>query len=77
MLFLDCPRCGRRSVEEFRYGEIPTPPEGLDLDQIDLDRAFMRTNPQGLSTERWFHDFGCRRWFTVVRDTETDRVLPA
>ncbi len=75
MLYLECPRCGRRSVEEFRYGEIPTPPSGLGPDELDLDRGFMRTNPEGEAVERWFHEFGCRRWFTVRRDTGRDEVL--
>jgi heterotetrameric sarcosine oxidase delta subunit len=76
MLFLTCPNCGRRPVEEFRYGEIPTVPETLaDPDARDLDRGFMRTNPEGETSERWFHEFGCRRWFTVRRDTRTDTVL--
>ncbi len=76
MLYLTCPNCGRRTVEEFRYGEIPAIPESItDPDARDLDRGFMRTNPFGPSVERWFHDYGCRRWFTVTRDTSTDEVL--
>jgi sarcosine oxidase subunit delta len=76
MLFLICPNCGRRSIEEFCYGEIPTVPEGITDPAVrDLDRGFIRTNPEGETTERWFHEFGCRRWFTVRRDTRTDRVL--
>jgi sarcosine oxidase, subunit delta len=63
-------------VEEFRYGEIPTVPETLtDPDARDLDRGFMRSNPEGETVERWFHEFGCRRWFTVRRDTRTDTVV--
>ena len=76
MLYLNCPNCGRRVVEEFRYGEIPTVPEGItDAAVWDLDRGFMRSNPEGETVERWFHEFGCRRWFTVRRDTRTDQVL--
>lgn len=76
MLRLTCPNCGERSVVEFRYGEIPTVPEGLtDPEARDLDRAFMRTNTEGIVTERWFHEAGCRRWMTVRRDTRTDEVL--
>lgn len=76
MLFLTCPHCGRRSVEEFRYGEIPTVPDELtDPDERDIDRGFMRTNPYGPVVERWFHDSGCRRWLTVTRDTSTDRII--
>ncbi|MBL8045514.1 MAG: sarcosine oxidase subunit delta [Anaerolineales bacterium] len=75
-LNLPCPNCGPRPVEEFVYGEIPTVPETLtDADAIDLDRAFMRTNPDGVQTERWFHVFGCRRWLTLKRDTRTDEVI--
>lgn len=76
MLRLTCPNCGERSVVEFRYGEIPTVPEGLtDPEARNLDRAFMRTNTEGIVTERWFHEAGCRRWMTVRRDTRTDEVL--
>lgn len=76
MLRLTCPNCGERSVVEFRYGEIPTVPEGLtDPEARNLDRAFMRSNTEGIVTERWFHEAGCRRWMTVRRDTRTDEVL--
>jgi sarcosine oxidase delta subunit len=46
-----------------------------DPGAIDLDRGFFRTNREGEVTERWFHEFGCRRWITVRRDTRTDSVL--
>ncbi len=74
-IFLPCPHCGQRPLQEFIYGEIPTPPEGLEGDALDLDRAFMRTNPEGQSTERWFHVYGCRRWLTLQRDTRTNEVF--
>lgn len=41
----------------------------------DLDLAFMRNNPEGVQTERWFHLFGCRGWLTLRRDTRADEVL--
>jgi heterotetrameric sarcosine oxidase delta subunit len=76
MLVLPCPNCGRRSVEEFRYAEIPTVPASItDPDAADLDRGFFRSNPEGEVVERWFHEYGCRRWFTVRRDTRTDSIL--
>jgi heterotetrameric sarcosine oxidase delta subunit len=74
-IFLPCPTCGKRPIQEFIYGEIPTPPEHLSGDALDLDRAFMRTNPEGISTERWFHVYGCRRWLTLKRDTRDNRIL--
>jgi sarcosine oxidase subunit delta len=75
---ITCPTCGRRPIEEFVYGEIPVVPESIvDADERDLDRAFMRANPEGPQTERWFHLYGCRRWLTVRRDTRTDELLAA
>ncbi|MDH4309260.1 MAG: sarcosine oxidase subunit delta [Acidimicrobiia bacterium] len=67
---LTCPNCGTRSVEEFRYGEIPRVPDHItDPDARDLDRVFMKANAHGTTVEAWFHDFGCRRWFRLERDT--------
>jgi sarcosine oxidase subunit delta len=75
-LRINCPNCGSRPIEEYIYGEVPVVPEALsDPDERDLDRAFMRNNPEGPQTERWFHVYGCRRWLTVKRDTRTDEVL--
>ena len=75
-LHLSCPHCGRRPLQEFVYGEIPVVPDHItDPDARDLDRAFMRANPEGENLERWFHTYGCRRWITVRRDTRTDEVL--
>jgi heterotetrameric sarcosine oxidase delta subunit len=72
-MMIPCPHCGERPAEEFVYGEIPTPPDTLtDEAAIDLDRAFMRSNPEGVQRERWFHLFGCRRWVDVARDTRDD-----
>jgi heterotetrameric sarcosine oxidase delta subunit len=65
-----------RSVTEFRYGEVLSVPDELtDPAARDLDRAFMHTNPEGVVSERWFHEAGCRRWITVHRDTSTDQVV--
>ena len=35
----------------------------------------MRKNPKGRHAELWVHSHGCRRWFHVVRDTATNRIL--
>jgi sarcosine oxidase, subunit delta len=77
MLWIPCPTCGERPVEEFRFGgEIPNVPGHVVADdERNVDYVWFYNNPDGPSTERWFHDFGCRRWMTVKRDTSSDRVL--
>lgn len=74
MLWLTCPNCGRRPVEEFSFGgEIPVISDRItDPDERDVDLVWMFDNPDGLTTERWFHGAGCRRWATVQRDTSID-----
>lgn len=67
-LHIDCPWCGRRSVAEFSHGDVPDPPPGLDAAALAIDRRFFTANPDGITTERWFHSFGCRRWLTLDRD---------
>lgn len=75
-LQIPCPHCGLRPVQEFIYGEIPVVPESItDPDERDLDRAFMRANPEGVQTEAWFHSYGCRRWVRLRRDTRTDKII--
>lgn len=75
-LRIPCPHCGVRAVEEFVYGEIPSPPAHLaDADARDVDRAFMHTNTEGVVTERWFHAMGCRRWLTITRDTRNNEIV--
>lgn len=79
MLLIDCPWCGPREQREFRYGGEahivrPADPAALD-DAAWAGYLFMRRNPKGLHHERWVHAHGCRRWFNMVRDTATDRIL--
>ena len=44
-------------------------------DSAWAEYLFMRHNPKGRFAERWVHSAGCRRWFHVVRDTATHRIL--
>jgi heterotetrameric sarcosine oxidase delta subunit len=77
MLWLTCPTCGERPVTEFRFGgELPHVPDALiDAAERNLDYVWMFDNVAGVTTERWFHAAGCRRWVTVRRDTRTDQVM--
>ena len=73
---IPCPHCGSRPLEEFSYGEIITVPEHItDPKERDIDRGFMLNNPEGETTEAWFHLYGCRRWIKIRRDTVKDTVL--
>jgi sarcosine oxidase, subunit delta len=74
MLWLTCPNCGRRPVEEFAFGgEVRNVPEWItDPDERDIDLVWMASNRDGVTTERWFHAAGCRRWATISRDASVD-----
>lgn len=76
MLWITCPTCGRRPVEEYSFGgELPSVPDRItDQTERDIDYVWMYDNVAGLTTERWFHRAGCRRWLTLRRDTVTDSV---
>ena len=79
MLLIPCPQCGPREETEFSYGgeagiARPKNPESLS-DNEWADYLFMRRNPRGLLQELWCHSGGCRRWFTIVRDTHSSRIL--
>jgi len=77
MLWITCPVCGERPVTEFRFGgELPQVPDRLtDEAERNLDEVWMQSNVAGVTTERWFHAAGCRRWLALRRDTRADRVV--
>ncbi|MEK6192034.1 MAG: sarcosine oxidase subunit delta [Chloroflexota bacterium] len=77
MLWIICPTCGERPIPEFRFGgELPHVPDRITDDaERNLDWVWMHDNVDGVTTERWFHAAGCRRWLTLRRDTSTDRVV--
>lgn len=79
MLLITCPWCGPRDETEFHYGgqagvAYPSDPAALS-DEEWARFLFFRENPKGPFTERWSHTAGCRRWFTVTRDTLTNEWL--
>lgn len=78
MLRIDCPCCGPRDHDEFRYGGDasvirPAP------DEPDSDRwyrhVFIRANRQGPHREYWQHVAGCRQWLLVDRNTVTHDIV--
>lgn len=81
MLRIPCPWCGVRDETEFHYGGQagivrPEHPDELSDDEW-ADFLFMRDNPKGEFAERWVHAAGCRRWFKLVRDTVSHRIIAA
>ena len=73
---LECPFCGLRDVNEFRYqGEVTRrpPPEASLRDLTDY--VYFRDNVAGVQREWWYHRIGCGTWFVAERDTRTNEVL--
>ena len=79
MLLLNCPHCGPRPEIEFRCGgeaHIARPAEPSKIDDAAwANYLFYRSNPKGVHAERWLHAHGCQRWFNVLRDTVSDRII--
>ena len=76
MAFLiNCPNCGERDVNEFRFGgEFSVRPKpGADSGQW-ASYLYSKKNAAGMQREWWIHRFGCRKWFLAERDTVTNRV---
>jgi heterotetrameric sarcosine oxidase delta subunit len=77
MMLVPCPWCGARSDVEFTAGgeaHIERPEPQVD-DEAWGAYLYVRRNTKGVHAERWFHAYGCRRWFNVVRDTVTHEIV--
>ncbi len=78
MLLVPCPWCGERAEIEFQCAgeasERPRDPMALD-DEALADWLYARANRRGEAAERWWHQHGCRQWFTLVRDTSTNAFV--
>jgi heterotetrameric sarcosine oxidase delta subunit len=73
---LPCPRCGPRSVYEFRFGgEVKDQPPSDASEAVWIDYRFNRTNIAGVQKEWWFHRFGCGQWIQALRNTVSNEVL--
>jgi heterotetrameric sarcosine oxidase delta subunit len=72
---IECPNCGCRTQDEFWFGGEPRVHEPDAPARRAYEAAWLRANVAGLNQERWFHYAGCRRWLTIRRDTQTNRIL--
>jgi sarcosine oxidase subunit delta len=82
MLLIPCPFCGMERPEiEFRHGgeaHVARPPDPAALDdEAWTEFLYFRSNPKGAYAERWRHVSGCGRFFNLLRDTASDRILKA
>ncbi|MBC3190401.1 sarcosine oxidase subunit delta [Pseudonocardia sp. C8] len=78
MMVLSCPWCGPRNATEFRYGgENHSRPDPNTATAQEWRRfLFMKSNPLGPVQETWYHRAGCRKYFSVERDTGTNENRP-
>lgn len=79
MLLITCPICGAEGEEtEFHCGgeaHIVRRASDADSDQDLGAYLFERGNPKGIHAERWRHQYGCGKWFHVLRDTRTLEII--
>lgn len=80
MLLIPCPWCGERARSEFSYGgdgTLERPGGDEPFGEAWTDYVYRRDNPRGLHLEFWYHHYGCRRWFRVLRETESNEIRAA
>ena len=77
MLILECPNCGARSAQEFRYGgeynPRPAQPE-VAGEEAWTTYIYMRRNRLGMQKEWWYHRAGCGLWFLAERHTKSNEI---
>ena len=81
MLLIPCPWCGPRDEIEFRYGgeahiARPADPDALD-ERPGPTTCSCAPTRRGSSPSAGSTQHGCRRWFNLLRDTVSHRILPA
>lgn len=78
MIQIDCPNCGRRNTNEFRFGGEYNPRPG-SMKKITNEEwtgyVFLRENKLGVQKEWWYHRAGCGLWFLVERHTKSNEVI--
>lgn len=79
MIQLPCPWCGPRNASEFQHHGEVTPRPDVATTSIEEWRRYLyfRRNVRGWAEETWYHTAGCRRFFKVERNTQTNETRPA
>lgn len=74
MLLIPCPYCGPRNSTDMRYlGETHGRPDPNNTSPEEWRTyLYLRDNPAGWMEETWYCRSGCRRHFTVERNTVTN-----
>lgn len=77
MLRINCPCCGLRDESEFRYrGDASVARPAADAGEAAFaDYVYQRDNLRGLHQEWWLHVGGCRQVLSVMRDTQSHRII--
>lgn len=80
MLLIRCPYCETERPElEFRHGgeaHIARPADPSAISDTEwAEFLYARSNPRGITAERWRHIHGCGRFFNALRNTVTDRFI--
>jgi heterotetrameric sarcosine oxidase delta subunit len=78
MILIRCPWCGPRDAAEFHYSGETTPrPDAASATPLEWrDYLYFPANPRGPVTETWYHRMGCRKFFAIERDTDTNDSRP-
>jgi len=77
VILINCPNCGARNAQEFRYGGEynPRPEKPFEITDPEwVDYVYMRDNRRGVQKEWWHHRAGCGVWFLAERHTGTNEI---
>ena len=72
---ISCPTCGDRQVEEFQYGSEQEPRPSHESSDTEWNLyLYSKNNVYGKESEWWYHQYGCKRWILLTRDTISNQV---
>jgi len=74
MLLVPCPHCGPRNQSDLRLvgATVARPDPNATTRAQWGDYLYLRDNPAGWTIETWYCRAGCRRYFSLERNTATN-----